>query len=301
MTSLDGILNLNKDAGFTSHDVVARVRRILRTRKVGHTGTLDPMATGVLPICVGRATKASQYITDGDKCYLAGVQFGLSTDTQDSTGQVLERSEAPVSEAAFRAALPAFLGEIDQIPPMYSAIKQGGAKLYQLARKGISVERPPRRVTIHQIEVVEFCPTRRHATLRVTCSKGTYIRTLCHDLGQALACGAVMDSLCRERSGRFTLQRAVTLAQLEEAAQAGRAAELLLSLCEAFSDLPEIALDERQAVLVRNGVTLALSRLPFHPGDGVLCRVCREGELLLLARPDEQSDALKMETSFYGG
>lgn len=301
MTTLDGILNINKDAGFTSHDVVARVRRILQTRKVGHTGTLDPMATGVLPVCVGRATKAAQYITDGDKCYLAGVQFGLVTDTQDSTGQVLQRSEVPVTEAALLAALPSFVGEIEQVPPMYSAIKQDGEKLYQLARKGITVERQPRRVTVYQIDVVEFCSAARHATLRVTCSKGTYIRTLCHDLGQALSCGAVMDSLCRERSGRFTLQHAITLAQLEEAAKAGCAATLLLGLDQAFCDLPEITLDERQAALVRNGVTLALSRLPGQLADGVLYRVSRQGELLLLARPDEKNDALKMETSFYGG
>ena len=195
-------------------DVCGKLRGILKTKKVGHSGTLDPMATGVLPVFVGQATRAVSYAESGDKEYIAGLRLGLVTNTQDTSGEVLERHSAAITRAQLEAVLPRFTGEIDQVPPMYSAIKIGGRKLYELARKGQEVERPPRRITIYELELLDAQDG--DWRLRVRCSKGTYVRTLCHDIGQALGCGGCMSSLRRTMAAGFTLAESHTLEEVQQ-------------------------------------------------------------------------------------
>ena len=215
----DGILIINKPQDWTSMDVCAKLRGILHERRVGHAGTLDPMATGVLPVFIGQATKAVSFAESGEKEYLARLRLGLTTDTQDSTGAVLSESPCTVAEDDLRAVLPRFTGEIAQIPPMYSALKRNGKKLYELARAGVEVERAPRPVTIFSLELAGQTAPNEYA-LRVRCSKGTYIRTLCHDIGAALGCGGVMSALTRTMAAGFTLSEAVTLEQVQSSGAA---------------------------------------------------------------------------------
>ena len=211
----DGIIIMDKPAGWTSMDVCAKLRGILKTKKVGHAGTLDPMATGVLPVFVGSATKAVSFAENGDKEYIAGLRLGVTTDTQDTSGNVLERRETSVSREALEAVLPRFTGEIQQIPPMYSAIKINGQKLYELARKGAEIQRSARNITIFELELLEQDES-GDWTLRVRCSKGTYVRTLCHDIGQALGCGGCMSSLRRTMAAGFTLAESHTLEEVQQ-------------------------------------------------------------------------------------
>ena len=210
----DGIIIMDKPAGWTSMDVCAKLRGILKTKKVGHAGTLDPMATGVLPVFVGSATKAVSFAENGDKEYIAGLRLGVTTDTQDTSGNVLERRETSVSREALEAVLPRFTGEIQQIPPMYSAIKINGQKLYELARKGTEIQRSARNITIFELELLG--QTDDDWTLRVRCSKGTYVRTLCHDIGQALGCGGCMSSLRRTMAAGFTFAESHTLEEVQQ-------------------------------------------------------------------------------------
>ncbi len=211
---INGVINIYKVKGFTSHDVVAKLRGILKQKKIGHTGTLDPDAVGVLPVCLGSATKLCDMLTEKEKEYIAGVQLGVTTDTQDMTGEVLTQKEVNVTEEEVVRAVQSFVGDYEQIPPMYSALKVNGKKLYELAREGKEVERKARRVKIHFIEILEMnLPT---LTIKVGCSKGTYIRTLCHDIGEKLGCGASMAKLERTKSGQFTSDTACTLEELEE-------------------------------------------------------------------------------------
>ena len=210
---LNGIINIYKEKGFTSHDVVAKMRGICKQKKIGHTGTLDPDATGVLPVCLGSGTKLCDMLTDKDKEYVAELLLGVITDTQDISGQILEQREVQVSEEQVRETVMGFQGDYMQIPPMYSALKVNGKKLYELARAGKEVERHARPVRIHEIEIIEMrLPV---VKIRVACSKGTYIRTLCADIGEKLGCGGTMQSLLRTKVGIFELDKAVTLAQLE--------------------------------------------------------------------------------------
>ena len=209
-----GIIIINKPAGWTSMDVCAKLRGIFHEKRVGHAGTLDPMATGVLPVFVGQATKAVSFAENGEKEYLARLRLGLTTDTQDTTGTVLSELPVTVTEEDLRAVLPRFTGEIEQIPPMYSAVKVQGRKLYELARKGAEVERKPRAVTIFALELLGQTGKNEYA-LRVRCSKGTYIRTLCHDIGAVLGCGGAMSALERTMAAGFTLSEAVTLEQVQ--------------------------------------------------------------------------------------
>ena len=209
-----GVLLLDKPAGMTSHDCVNRIRRLYNTKKVGHTGTLDPMATGVLPILIGRAAKAAEYVVSDDKIYRAGLKLGITTDTEDTTGTVLTRSDAIPDETAVRAVCARFTGEILQTPPMYSALKIGGQKLVDLARQGVTVEREARPITVYSMKV-EATALPDEYILTVHCSKGTYIRTLCADIGAALGCGGAMSSLCREASGTFALAACTTLDALD--------------------------------------------------------------------------------------
>ena len=214
-----GIIIINKPAGWTSMDVCAKLRGIFHEKRVGHAGTLDPMATGVLPVFVGQATKAVSFAESGEKEYLARLRLGLTTDTQDTTGTVLSELPVTVTEEDLRAVLPRFTGEIEQIPPMYSAVKVQGRKLYELARKGAEVERKPRAVTIFSLELLGQTGKNEYA-LRVRCSKGTYIRTLCHDIGAVLGCGGAMSALERTMAAGFTLSEAVTLEQVQEQKEA---------------------------------------------------------------------------------
>ena len=209
-----GIIIINKPAGWTSMDVCAKLRGIFHEKRVGHAGTLDPMATGVLPVFVGQATKAVSFAESGEKEYLARLRLGLTTDTQDTTGTALSELPVTVTEEDLRAVLPRFTGEIEQIPPMYSAVKVQGRKLYELARKGAEVERKPRAVTIFSLELLGQTGKNEYA-LRVRCSKGTYIRTLCHDIGAVLGCGGAMSALERTMAAGFTLGEAVTLEQVQ--------------------------------------------------------------------------------------
>lgn len=210
---MDGIIIIDKPAGFTSHDVVAKLRGILRQKKIGHTGTLDPQATGVLPVLLGRATKLSEMLTAGTKTYEAVMRLGLVTDTQDVWGRTLGERPVTADEAAVREVCRGFTGQISQIPPMYSAIKIGGKKLYDLAREGREVERPAREITVYSIEITDI--SLPLVSMRVRCSGGTYIRTLCHDIGAALGCGAAMQALRRTASGSFTIENAFTLEEVE--------------------------------------------------------------------------------------
>lgn len=213
----DGIVVINKPRDWTSMDVCAKLRGVFHEKRVGHAGTLDPMATGVLPVFVGQATKAVPFAEGSKKEYRAALRLGVTTDTQDTTGTVLSESDAQVTEDELRAALPRFTGELEQIPPMYSALKIQGKKLYELARKGVTVERKPRAVTIYELELLEQTAPNEWG-LRVVCSKGTYIRTLCHDIGQVLGCGGAMSALTRTMAAGFTLREAVTI---EDAAERG--------------------------------------------------------------------------------
>ena len=210
---MDGIINIYKEKGFTSHDVVAVVRRTIGQKKVGHTGTLDPDATGVLPVCVGKATKLADYIMASEKTYIAEVTLGAFTDTQDSSGNILDRHEVDFDEEKIRTAINSFIGNLQQTPPMYSAIKINGKKLYELAREGKEVERKKRNITIFNIEILSFNPPDKFV-MKVDCSKGTYIRTLCDDIGRKLGCGAYMSSLERTRSGSFVKENSITLDEL---------------------------------------------------------------------------------------
>ncbi|MBE6659358.1 MAG: tRNA pseudouridine(55) synthase TruB [Ruminococcaceae bacterium] len=254
----DGILILDKPAGMTSHDCVAIMRRLFHTRKVGHTGTLDPMATGVLPILLGRAAKAAEYLVAEDKHYIAGLRLGLTTDTEDITGAVLTESSAIPDEDAVQETVKTFVGEIDQIPPMYSALKVDGQKLYDLARQGITVERKARRITVSSLGCEK--QDARTYTLDVRCSKGTYIRTLCADIGAKLGCGGVMCALRRAGSGNFTLDGAYTIEALEAMTDEERLA-CLLPTEALFSDLERLELPAFYERLADNGQPIHLKKL----------------------------------------
>ncbi len=234
-----GVIDIYKEPGFTSHDVVAKLRGILRQKRIGHSGTLDPAAEGVLPVCLGQGTRLADMMADRDKTYEAVLLLGVETDTQDMTGQVLSRHPVDVTEEEVRQKAASFVGRYEQIPPMYSALKVNGKKLYELARAGKEVERKARPVEILALSV-DWVDLPR-AGLTVTCSKGTYIRTLCHDLGQALGCGGAMEHLKRTRVGRFSWQEAYTLSQIEALRDEGRIGEILIPIEEMFHGPKAIA------------------------------------------------------------
>lgn len=254
----NGIIKIYKEKGYTSHDVVAKMRGILKQRKIGHTGTLDPEAEGVLPVCLGSGTKLCDMLTDRDKEYEAVLRLGVVTDTQDMTGSILKESPVEVSEQEIREIIDGFVGEYDQIPPMYSALKVGGKKLCDLAREGREIERKPRRITFHEIEVksVEL----PFVSLRVSCSKGTYIRTLCHDIGERAGCGGTMVSLRRTRSGSFREADAITLDELTVLRDAGAVETVLIPVEEMFPDLGAVHVQPAFRKLLVNGNTF----LPEH-------------------------------------
>ena len=265
---MDGIIIMDKPEDFTSFDMVAKLRRLLGTRKVGHAGTLDPMATGVLPIFVGRATKCCDILPDQNKRYTATFELGYTTDTLDATGRVLTRTPVQAGKAQVQAALEQFRGEIMQLPPMYSAIQINGRRLYDLARQGIEIEREKRPITIHHLELLEADEQENRYVIDVACSKGTYIRTLCADIGEVLGCGATMTALRRTQAAGFSLADSLTLEQAEQLAEQGKLTEHLLQVETVFESLPKIVLCAAQERMYRNGVRLDLSRLDGMPALG---------------------------------
>lgn len=274
---MNGIIIIDKPAGWTSHDVVAKLRGKLRERRIGHAGTLDPMATGVLPVFVGRATRAVEFAAEGEKEYIAGLKLGVVTDTQDTTGTVLETRPVTATRAQVEAALDALRGEILQVPPMYSAIKKDGKKLYELARKGIEVERAPRPVTLYELELLDGAG--EEYRLRVRCSKGTYVRTLCHDLGAALGCGGAMCALTRTMACGFSLGDAVTMEQVLAAEEPER---LLMPVDTYFGQHPVWQTDAGGETRIRNG-----GDVPCGAEDGTYRVYGPGGDFLMLGRAQE--------------
>jgi len=274
---LNGILIVDKPAGWTSHDVVGKLRHVFGEKRVGHGGTLDPIATGVLPVFIGRATRAVVFCENAEKEYLALFRTGLVTDTQDITGRTLSESGRKVSEEDILAVLPSFTGTIRQIPPMYSAVKKDGKKLYELARRGIETEREPRTVTVASLTLESW--DGRDALLRVVCSKGTYIRTLCHDIGAALGCGGCMASLRRTRAGRFSLEDSVPMEDILAAAEQGTAGDLLRPVDSLF-DCPEIVVTGENRKRCLNGREFPAGDL----ADGLYRVYDASGAFLLLGR-----------------
>ena len=246
-----GIINVYKEKGFTSFDVVAKLRGILKTKKIGHTGTLDPDAEGVLPVCIGRATKVCDILTDKDKVYEAVMLLGVETDTQDTSGEILKELPVEVSEEAVKEAILSFVGEYAQVPPMYSALKVNGKKLYELAREGKTVERKARNVQIFSIEILEMNLPR--VRMSVHCSKGTYIRTLCHDIGAMLGCGGCMEKLLRTKVGVFELADTLKLAEIDALAKEGSVEEKIISVDELFEDYTKVWMKQEFDVVVHNG------------------------------------------------
>ncbi len=284
-----GVLVVNKHAGVTSHDIVNRMRRLYGTRRVGHTGTLDPMATGVLVVLIGRATKASEYLISESKHYRATLRLGITTDTEDTTGAVLTECDRIPDAETLQAALTAFRGSIRQIPPMYSAIKQNGQKLVDLARRGETVEREPREIEIYSL-TAQPTDTPTDWLLDVHCSGGTYIRTLCADIGAALGCGGAMASLERREACGFLLEEAHTLGELEEMTPDERIARLVPTE-SLFRDLPALSLPPFFERLSRGGCEIYLSKLGIHLPIGTRVRLCKaNGQFFALGEVKEYPD-----------
>ena len=270
---MNGVLIIDKPAGWTSMDVCAKLRGVFHEKRVGHGGTLDPMATGVLPVFLGRATRAVEYATDSDKEYIAGIKLGVVTNTQDTTGEVLEEHPVTVSRADLETILPQFAGELDQIPPMFSAIKKDGKKLYELARKGVEVERKPRHIVIKELDIVGQTDETTYE-LRVLCSKGTYVRTLCHDIGTALGCGAAMCSLRRSMAAGYTLADTVTL---EQVLAAEDPTQFVHPVDSCFAQHPAVTIDGKNLFKAKNG-----NPFPWEGEDGAYRVYDPEGAFLLL-------------------
>ena len=285
----DGWIVIRKERGYTSHDVVAKLRGILRMKKIGHTGTLDPAAEGVLPVALGAGTRLIFLLEEKVKTYEAVLRLGVTTDTQDMTGTVLEEKEVLVSEEEIRNAAESFVGEGMQIPPMYSAVKVNGKKLYELAREGKTVERAARPVTFHEIEVLGTeLPL---VKLRVTCSKGTYIRTLCSDIGDRLGCGGCMESLLRTRSGDFVIEDSHTLAEVEEAVRSGTVGGMILPVTEILRKYPELRTGAPSDRLLLNGNALKEEMVEGSCREDLVRMCTSEGRFLGLYRWEEEREA----------
>lgn len=278
---MTGIICLDKQEHMTSFSTVARARRIVGEKKAGHAGTLDPMATGILPVLFGGATRFMEFLPVHDKGYHARIQLGMTTDTLDTTGTVLTRSGVRVSKAQVEQALAAFRGDILQVPPMYSALSKNGVRLYELARRGEEVERQARSVTIYRLELTEFDGQTQECTLNVLCSKGTYIRSLADDLGRMLGCGAVMSGLRRTYAVGFSLEDCVTLDTLSELAQQGKLSQCMIPLERALAAYPSLSVTQAQAVRFANGGALDADRLRFAEKRDGLFRVYSPDERFL--------------------
>lgn len=274
---LHGVLNVNKPAGMTSHDVVDEIRRSCKMKKVGHAGTLDPMATGVLPLCIGNGTRIQQFLVAQDKVYLVDATLGLMTDSQDTTGKEIERKPVPddLTEESMRELLAGFVGQQEQIPPMVSAKHHKGKRLYELARKGLEVKRDPITIHIFDIELIEFdLPTAR---FRVSCSKGTYVRTLCHDIGKQLGCGGCMSGLVRERAGAFCIGESAVLEDLKDT---DMVRERMVSLNDALSNLPEVTVNREGQGHLRHGRSLLSGMIGLVEG------AFSKGQMLRVSTPN---------------
>ena len=283
---MDGIIVINKPKNYTSFDVVAVVRKLLDEKKVGHTGTLDPMATGVLPILIGRATKLQQFMTDKNKEYVASFKLGIASDTLDITGRIISTVKSDIKKGEIEKVLQKFKGEIMQIPPMYSAVKKDGIRLYSLARKGINIERKPRKVTISELKLIKFDENLQCGALLVKCSKGTYIRTLCSDIGDFLGCGAVLTELERTKSFNFYIENSITLDELRNLASNGLLKEHVLSCDSVFEDLVKVRITDQQSKRFKNGGYLSLERI-FTEKDlnnDELVRIYNKTEFIGLGR-----------------
>ena len=287
---LNGIILVDKPCDWTSHDVIGKLRGILHERRIGHSGTLDPMATGLLVVFVGRATRAVEFDEADSKEYIAGLRLGISTDTQDITGSTLKISNTVPPRTELEQALGAFKGEISQIPPMYSAIKVGGKKLYELARRGESVDRKPRRVTIDKLEVVD--ENDGDYIFDVVCSKGTYIRTLCNDIGDALGCGGCMSSLRRVKAGAFSIEQAHTIDEVQAAADNGKLDEVLIPVEKLFTALPTLTVSDAADKKLRNGNIIKLDA-----PNGMYSVYSETGGFLLLG--EVADNKLKTIKSFF--
>jgi tRNA pseudouridine55 synthase len=296
-----GFFNINKSGGWTSHDVVAKVRSLLSIQKVGHGGTLDPLATGVLPICIGKGTKVVEYLLEADKEYRAVMRLGEETDTLDATGQVLRRSDQPVSEEELRSALIAFTGPIEQTPPMYSAIKIQGVPLYKAARAGQKISAPPRSVTIRSLAMLSF--EDRDATFDIVCSKGTYIRSLCADIGNRIGCGAHLLQLERRQSGPFRIEDAISISALEELVASDKAESKLYSLDQVLSGLPVVQANDQAATRFCHGMPLSrrgILGLPEGLNREDLVRVHDPaGKLVGIGRAAMDRDAMESDPAEY--
>lgn len=290
---MQGFLLLNKPSGITSFGAVARIKRLAEEKRVGHTGTLDPMATGVLPVLLGRATALSSCLLDADKSYNATIRLGTVTDTCDITGQILETRTVSVAQSDIARTLAAFVGTGEQAPPMFSALKHNGARLYDLARQGVTVDIPKRKITVYRLEQTSPLDANNEFSISVTVSKGTYIRSLCRDIGAALGCGATLSALCRTETGGFDISRCVTLDALSEEG----ISKHILSEEVAVEYLPAVSVTEKQAIRFSNGGQLAYERLKLKdlPSDGQLLRIKFENNFLGLGIADNQNSQIAIK------
>ena len=297
---MTGILNVYIPKGMTSHDVVSFVRRQLQMKRVGHTGTLDPLATGVLPVLVGNATKLSDIIMADEKKYKARVTLGITTDTDDSTGKIIQKKDVSVSEEKLIDVVKSFVGEIDQIPPMYSAIKVEGQKLYQLARRGVEIERKARKVTIYDIKISNFDGV--SFDMEVHCSKGTYIRSLCRDIGDSLGTGAVMSELERTMSGIFTKENSYTFEEIEKCVEMGEIEKMLLKPDDVLGEFLRVDVSEEYAQKIKNGIRLRPQQINIkNYSENEIFKIYEDNKLLCLLKVKDCDGQLllAMEKSFY--
>lgn len=298
---MNGVLIIDKPKDFTSFDVVAVVRRIIKQRKIGHTGTLDPMATGVLPLLLGSAAKAQSIMPDSDKEYVATALLGMTTDTLDITGEVKEKFDSSVTESELKSVINTFLGKQMQLPPMYSAIKKDGVRLYNLARQGIEVEREMREIFIRELELLEFDEQSKTFKIRVLCSKGTYIRSLIDDIGKKLQCGAVMTELRRTMACSYSEKDAISLEDLEKIVENNTIENVLMNIESVFCTYPEVAVSPAQAVRFSNGGALDILRTAIKNSytDKEIYRVkTREGDFIGLGITDKESQLIKIYKLF---
>jgi len=299
---INGIINVYKEKGFTSHDVVAKLRGILRQKKIGHTGTLDPDAEGVLPVCLGKGTKLCDMLTDKDKIYEATLLLGITTDTQDTSGKILQESAVSVSEDQVREAIMGFVGDYDQIPPMYSALKVNGKKLYELAREGVEIERQPRRLHIYDITIEEISLPR--VRMSVSCSKGTYIRTLCHDIGHKLGTGGCMEKLLRTKVGRFLIVDSLKLNEIEELRDQDGLERCIIPIDEMFTDYPAVTVSEEFNKLLYNGNAFLEEHILKREGTEGADRTIRvydeEASFIGVYKFDEEKSQYRPVKMFFG-
>ena len=298
---MNGIIVIDKENGYTSFDVVAKMRRICGEKKIGHTGTLDPMATGVLPILIGNATKAQSLLPESDKEYEATFSFGITTDTLDITGKVLSQTESNVKSEDLEAVLPQFRGDIMQLPPMYSAVSKDGVRLYELARKGLVTEREARPITVYKLDLLNFDEQLQSAQILVKCSKGTYIRSICDDIGQVLGCGAVMTSLRRVTACGYTLDDAITLDKAKDLSEKVMLEEYLRPTESVFACYPSVKVTEAQAVRFKNGGGLMLSRTDVDDNseNGAYYRVYNSSDVFLgLGYVNKEKEELSVKKQF---